>query len=186
MPQYELAQAGTEQKAKASEDSLREQIIAFLPRLSAFAHFLTGNAEQCDDLVQETCAYALAHKDQWQPGMRLHNWMFRVAHNLWSERVDSFSSEPVDVAVAESLASSDAWAVRESEIEFADLLTALDQLSLEHRTLIALVCVGGLTYSEAAEIVSLPVATVMSKLARGRLALHGAVDEVTASRATRH
>jgi RNA polymerase sigma-70 factor (ECF subfamily) len=114
--------------------------------------------------------------------------MFRLAQNLWFDRkgTDKFPSEPVDVEVAESLASSDAWAVPESKLVFTDLLKALDRLSPEHRTLIALVCVSGLTYSEAAEILSLPVATVMSRLARGRLVLHGAVDKVTASRAARH
>ena len=55
MPQYELAQAGTEQKTEGGADCFREQIIALLPRLSVFAYCLTGNAEQRDDLVQETC-----------------------------------------------------------------------------------------------------------------------------------
>ena len=71
MPQHELAQAGTERKAKARADGFREQIVTILPGLSAFAYCLTGNEEQRDDLVQEICAYALAHKDQWQPGMHL-------------------------------------------------------------------------------------------------------------------
>jgi Sigma-70, region 4 len=61
----------------------------------------------------------------------------------------------------------------------ADLLTALDQLSPEHRAMIALVCVCELTYTEAAKILSLPVGTVMRRLARVRLALHDAVVRQT-------
>jgi RNA polymerase sigma-70 factor, ECF subfamily len=52
--------------------------------------------------------------------------------------------------------------------------------------MIALVCVDGLTYSKAAEILNLPVGTVMSRLARGRLALYDAVDAAATSKATRH
>jgi RNA polymerase sigma-70 factor, ECF subfamily len=66
------------------------------------------------------------------------------------------------------------------------LLKALDHLSPEHRVLIALVCVGGLTYTEAADILDLPLGTVMARLARGRLVLHDAVRAAIASRATRH
>jgi RNA polymerase sigma-70 factor, ECF subfamily len=188
MPQYELAQAGTERKAEGSAGYFREQIIALLPRLSVFAHCLTGNADQRDDLVQETCAQALARKDQWQPGTHLNSWMLRIAQNLWFDRMRGKKSwsEPVEIKVADVLAGSDGWAVEEGELALADLLKALDHLSPEHRVLIALVCVDGLTYTEAADILSLPVGTVMSRLARGRLALHDAVRAATASRATRH
>ena len=195
MPQFELAQTrGTDQKAEGSADTFREQLIALLPRLSAFALCLTGNGEQRDDLVQETCARALAHKDQWQPGTHLNSWIFRIAQNLWFDRRRAkFRSEPVDIVDVDIVdiegvdfpVSGDWSAVTESSLVLADLLKALDQLSPEHRTLIALVCVDGRTYTEAADILSLPVGTVMSRLARSRLALHDAVRAATASRATR-
>jgi RNA polymerase sigma-70 factor (ECF subfamily) len=188
MPQHELAQAGVEQQGEVSADRFREQIIALLPRLSAFAFCLTGNAEQRDDLLQETCARALAGKDQWQPGTRLNSWIFRIAQSLWFDRklAKKFRSEPADIEVADFLAGSDGWDVAESELALPDLLKALDHLLPEHRVLIALVCVDGLTYTEAADILSLPVGIVMSRLARGRLALHDAVRTETASRTTRH
>ena len=63
-------------------DDFRERMIAFLPRLSGFAYALTGNADQRDDLVQETCVRVLsANRDKWQPGARLDSWMFRIAQN---------------------------------------------------------------------------------------------------------
>jgi RNA polymerase sigma-70 factor (ECF subfamily) len=189
MPQYELAQAGTEQKDEGSADCFREQVFALLPRLSAFAHCLTGNAEQRDDLVQETSARALAaHKDQWPPGTHFDSWMFRIAQNLWFDRkrAKKIRGHPVDFEVTDFLVGSDGWAVAESELVFADLLKALDHLSPDHRVLIALVCVVGLTYTEAADILSLPVGTAISRLARGRLVLHDAVRAASASKATRH
>ena len=138
---------------------------------------------QRDNLVQETCAQALAHQDQWQPGTSLNGWMLRIAQHLWFERNGAkVRSEPTDIEMADS----DGWAVAENALAFAALLKALDHLSPEHRVLIALVCVDGLTYTEAADILSLPVGTVTSRLTRARLALHDAVRAATASRATRH
>jgi RNA polymerase sigma-70 factor (ECF subfamily) len=120
----------------------------------------------------------------------LDSWIFCIAQNLWSERTRAkFRSEPadiVDIEVDDFLASSDWSAVTESRLVLADLLKGLDQLSPEHRALIALVCVAGRTYTEAAEILSLPVETVMSGLARGRVALYNAIKAATALRATRH
>ena len=187
MPQFELAQTGeTDLKAEGSADSFREQMIALLPRLSAFAHCLTGNAEQRDDLMQETCERALAHKDQWQPGTHLDCWIFRIAQDLWFDqnRAEKFRDKPVEMEMADDPVGSDGRAATERRLVLADLLRALDQLSPEHRALIALVSVCGLTYAKAAEILSLPVGTVMSRLARARLALNDAINAATASKAT--
>ena len=185
MPQFELARAETEQTGNGGRGSFWEQLIALLPRLSVFALCLTGNSGQRDDLVRETCARALAHKEQWQPGAHLDAWMFRIAHNLWFDRMRAkgFRSEPRDIDYP---VGSDARAITASGLVLGDLLTALDRLSPEHRVMIALVCVDGLTYSKAAEILSLPVGTVMSRLAHGRLALYDAVNAAAASKATRH
>jgi RNA polymerase sigma-70 factor, ECF subfamily len=183
MQQFEPARVGTDHKGEGSAEVFREQIIALLPRLSAFALCLTGNSEQHDDLVQETCARALAHEDQWQPGAHLDTWMFRIALNLWFDRkrAKRFGGEPMDIDYP---VGSDARAVMGSRLVLADLLTALDQLAPEHQAMIALVCVDGLAYTKAAEILSLPVGTVMSRLARARLALYDGVNSATASKAT--
>jgi RNA polymerase sigma-70 factor, ECF subfamily len=185
MQQFEPGCVRTEQKGKGSAEGFREQIIALLPRLSAFALCLTGNSEQHGDLVQETYARALACKDQWQPGAHLDAWMLRIALNLWFDRkrAKRFGGEPMDIDYP---VGSDARAVMGSRLVLADLLTALDQLAPEYRAMIALVCVDGLTYTKAAEILSLPVGTVMSRLARGRLALYDSVDAAATSKATRH
>ena len=121
-------------------DSFREQMIAFLPRLSGFALSLTGNADQRDDLVQETCARALAHRDQWQPGTRLDSWMFRIAQNLWFDRkrAAKIRGEPMDIEAVENLAGSDGRRVMESRLALTEVLRGLEQLSPEHRVLISL------------------------------------------------
>ena len=173
-------------RARKVTDSFQEQMIAFLPRLSGFALSLTGNADQRDDLVQETCARALAHRDQWQPGTRLDSWMFRIAQNLWFDRkrAAKIRGEPMDIEAIENLAGSDGRRVMQSRLALTEVLRGLEQLSPEHRVLIALVCVDGLTYQEAADVLELPVGTVMSRLARARLALHDAINRAPAFKAT--
>jgi DNA-directed RNA polymerase specialized sigma24 family protein len=111
-------------KAEDGADSFREQIISLLPRLSALAHCLTGNAGQRDDLVLETCARTLAHKHQWQPGTRLDIWMFRIAHDLWfdQQRAKKFRSEPADIEMADHLVGGDGRAATEGGLVLADLL----------------------------------------------------------------
>jgi RNA polymerase sigma-70 factor (ECF subfamily) len=173
-------------QAEGNADDFREQMIAFLPRLSAFAHCLTRNADQRDDLVQETCVRALAHRHQWRSGSRLDSWMFRIAQNLWfdQKRGVKLRGEPVDIDSVGELVQSDGRALMEGRLALEEVLRGLDQLSPEHRVLIALVCVDGLTYTEAAEILGLPVGTVMSRLARARLALHDVMNRAPAFKAT--
>ena len=175
------------QDGSMDDDSFREQMIAFLPRLSAFALSLTGNADQRDDLVQETCSRALARRDQWQPGTRLDSWMFRIAQNLWLDRkrAERSRGEPIDLDMVVDLTDSDGRTITENRLALGEVLRGLDQLSPEHRVLIGLVCVDGMTYKEAAEILEVPLGTVMSRLARARLALHDAIHRTLAPKETR-
>ena len=168
-------------------DSFHEQMIAFLPRLSGFALSLTENADQRDDLVQETCARALAHRDQWQPGTRLDSWMFRIAQNLWLDRKrgEKFRGEPIDIDSASDVMDSDGRTITETRLALAEVQRGLEHLSPEHRVLIGLVCVDGMTYREASEVLGLPVGTIMSRLARARLALHDAINKTLRARETR-
>lgn len=164
-------------------DGFREKMIAFLPRLSRFAYSLTGNADQRDDLVQDTCLRALARRHQWQAGTRLESWMFRIAQNLWRDRLraekfrgEHVDLETIDLDTAGSASHTDGVSEVETRLALADVVRGLMQLPPEHRVVIALVCVESLTYQEAADVLELPVGTVMSRLARARLALHDAIN----------
>ena len=68
-------------------DEIRNRMVELLPRLRRFAVALTGDLDQGDDLVQETCMRALSRVDQYQPGTRLDSWMYRIAQNLWLDRM---------------------------------------------------------------------------------------------------
>jgi RNA polymerase sigma-70 factor (ECF subfamily) len=153
-------------------------MVELLPRLRRFAVALTGDLDQADDLVQETCMRALARVEQWQPGTRLDSWMYRIAQNLWLDRMRAkkVRGEQVDVETAEAVAGPDGRNVVESRLSLSAVSSAMAHLPDEQRMLIALVCIDGLSYKEAAEITDTPIGTVMSRLARARRELHARLE----------
>jgi RNA polymerase sigma-70 factor, ECF subfamily len=168
-------------------DEIRTRMIALLPRLRRFAAVLTGNLDQADDLVQETCVRALSRVDQWQPGTRLDSWMYRIAQNLWLDRVraNRARGEIVAIDTVEAvMAGSDGRDVAESRLTLAAVNAALKKLSPDQQIVVALVCVEGASYKEAAAIMDIPIGTVMSRLARARRELHTILEPgVAAERA---
>ncbi len=157
---------------------VRLQIVELLPRLRRFSYALTGDTDRGDDLVQDTCARALSRLEQWEPGTRLDSWMFRIAQNIW---LDQRRSAKVRGTVAEideayDVSGEDGRDIVESRLVLKRVADGINQLPEEQRVLIALVCVDGLSYKEAADILNVPIGTVMSRLARARRVLHDMTD----------
>src|SRR5512133_3103775 len=69
--------------------SFEDGLTALLPRLRRFAHALSRNPADADDLTQATVERALRSRDQWQPGTRLDSWLYRIMRNLWIDTVRS-------------------------------------------------------------------------------------------------
>ena len=168
-------------------DDIRSRMVAVLPRLRRFAYALTGSTEQENDLVQETCVRALSRVETWQPGSRLDSWMYRIAQNIWFDRIRAHKvrGELIDVDTVEDIAGLDGRDIAESHLTLAEVDAALGRLPSDQRAVIALVCIEGLSYKEAAEISGVPVGTVMSRLARARQSLHAILDEPAAVRSAR-
>lgn len=152
---------------------IRREIIALLPRLRRFGRTLTRNQDEADDLVQATCERALARASQWQPGTQLDRWLFRVMRNLWIDDLRKRKLRVVDGDWDNALLTipDGSSANPEQHQELAEVARAMQKLPDEQRELLGLVTVEGLSYSEAAELLAIPVGTVMSRLARGRKAL---------------
>jgi RNA polymerase sigma-70 factor (ECF subfamily) len=159
-------------------DAFEAELIGLLPRLRAFALGLALDPAKADDLVQAGCERALSRRSQWQTGTRLDSWMFRILKNLW---IDEFRSggrtEPVDVETLGELPCAQWTAGVEASIALEQILVHLAKLPLEMRTVLIAVCVEDLSYKETAELLEVPIGTVMSRLARARLALHKSVGD---------
>lgn len=160
-------------------DEIQSRMIALLPRLRRFALALTGDKDKADDLVQDTCERALAHMDQWQPGTSLDSWMYRIAQNIWVDhhRGRKAQGDQRQLDEVENLTGVDGRIVTESRLTLAAVTDGIARLPPEQQVLVAMVCVEGISYKEAAGILGIPIGTVMSRLSRARQALYTALVE---------
>jgi RNA polymerase sigma-70 factor, ECF subfamily len=163
-------------------------MVGFLPRFRRFAVALTGDIDEADDLVQEACVRALTRREQWQSGTRLDSWMYRIVQNVWLDckRAKKIRGEQVDIDSAPALMGLDGRKVVETRLTLNTVSAALAHLPDEQRTLVALVCIDGLSYKEAAEITATPIGTVMSRLARARRELYANLEGVRPSEPGTH
>lgn len=173
----ETGRCHTEHQRGRMDDDIREEMVRLLPRLRRFAYSLSRDADKCNDLVQETCARALGKLDLWQPGTRFDSWLFRMAQNIWLDRMRAEKSrgETIDIDTAHDVADADGRQVTESRLTLLEVSREMALLATDQQVLLALVCVDGMSYKEAAEVLGLPIGTVMSRLSRARLALSQAV-----------
>lgn len=165
----------------------RRQMVVLLPRLRAFARALARSGDAADDLVQATCEKALRARESWTPGTRLDSWMFRIMQNQWVDTIRRRRIQvPVDGPDAPGdLEGADGERIVEARLTLSAVRRLIDELPEEQRTVLVLVCVEDLTYREAAEVLDVPVGTVMSRLSRARRGLHeAAFGEPAAPRRT--
>ena len=162
-------------------DSLRDDILATVPSLRAFAISLSGNADRADDLVQETMLRAIANIDSFQPGTNMSAWMFTILRNLFRSeyRKRRREVEDTDGSYAESLKTHPE---QNSRLEFQEFRAALAKLPPDQREALILVGASGFSYEEAAAICECAVGTIKSRVNRARtrladlLAIEGAED----------
>lgn len=158
---------------RAMPDSFSDDLIALLPNLRRFALSLCRRPDIADDLVQITAERAFAARDRFDPATRLDAWLFRILRNAWIDQTRRERTRGVSVDIADVPEASVADGVRETEahLMLRQTRAAMDELPEEQREVMVLVCVEDLSYREAAEVLGIPIGTVMSRLARARLAL---------------
>jgi RNA polymerase sigma-70 factor (ECF subfamily) len=150
---------------------VRPRIVAFLPRLRRFCRGLTGgDGDRGDDLLQATVERALARIELWQPGTSLENWMFRVASNLNIDQLRSRRTRGVVVDVDDALdiAGENQLARLESRSELDAVRMALAAMPADLNRVLTIVVIDGQSYRDAAELLDIPIGTVMSRLSRAR------------------
>ncbi|MGB7831063.1 MAG: sigma-70 family RNA polymerase sigma factor [Xanthobacteraceae bacterium] len=157
----------------SSEDvrrSVRDDILATIPNLRAFATSLSGSLDRADDLVQETLLRALANIDSFQPGTNLSAWLFTILRNQFRSeyRKRRREVEDVDGHFASTLISHPE---QDSRIELEEFRQALDELTNDQREALILVGASGFSYEQTAEICGCAVGTIKSRVNRARIKL---------------
>jgi RNA polymerase sigma-70 factor (ECF subfamily) len=157
-----------------------------LKRLWRFGLVLSGNRDTAEDLVQATCVRAIERSHQFMPGTRLDRWLFSILHSIWINELRARRVRQGGGLVdAESALIFDGARSIETNILAGQVLRSVQDLPEAQRETVFLVYVEGLTYREAAELLKVPIGTVMSRLAaaRSRLADLGAEPTTMAKEA---
>jgi RNA polymerase sigma-70 factor (ECF subfamily) len=149
--------------------AVREGLIPLLPRLRRLARALAGQVADADDLVQIVLERALTRAGQWRPDAPLDKWVFAIARNAWRDELRArgrsqnlFAPEEAGITAVDGSSAP---------VQKLELAAAMAALLPDHREVVALVLIEGMSYAEAAELLEVPVGTVTSRLARARAIL---------------
>ncbi|MBO9472784.1 RNA polymerase sigma factor [Shimia sp. R10_1] len=156
----------------SAEEEVAAGLPKVFPRIWRYAFSLTGSRDGADDLAQAACLRAIEQASKFQPGTHLDRWMFRITHNLWiseirKEKVRKGGGMPM-VDAAEI---PDPKQDPERDYDRQEVLKSVLDLPEAQRVTVVLVYVEGYSYKAAAEILDIPLATVMSRLATARASL---------------
>ncbi|CAN7673752.1 sigma-70 family RNA polymerase sigma factor [Rhizobium sp. LjRoot98] len=151
------------------------ELLENLPALRAFARRFHKSTIDVDDLVQETLAKAIAHSGSYRQGTKLRSWLFTIMRNTFCTKFKVARREQVgevdDCAARASSPPTQDWEIQGRELERA--ITALPD---NHRVVVDLVLIQGLSYEAAAEECDVPVGTIKSRVNRARIQLSKALD----------
>jgi RNA polymerase sigma-70 factor (ECF subfamily) len=179
------------QLAADARDRVRfeEEALQLSDQVYQVARRLAGSREEAEDLVQETYARAFRAWRQFEPGTNLRAWLFRILTNLNIDRgrriQRSPDTQPLEEndyflynRLEESASEQNLDERRVVErLSQNDAVTALADLPHDFRDVVLLVDLADFTYSDAAQILDIPIGTVMSRLHRGRRILKRSLAE---------
>ena len=160
-----------------------DEALSLADQVYRVARRLVGTREEAEDLVQETYARAFRSWRSYTPGTNMRAWLLRILTNLNVDRgrriqrapqtqpleeTDYYLANKLASAAGEQVLDQDAVVERMSQ---DSVVKALSEISPQFRDVVVLVDIGDFTYADAAQILDIPIGTVMSRLHRGRRAL---------------
>jgi len=146
----------------------QEALIEEMPKLRKFALRLTKNAHNAEDLLQSTMLRALEKKDYFQNGTNLFSWTSKMMFNLFVSGYRQKKKFETQYDPAPYIDQMSMGPTQEAHVDLVTVSEGMKRLSAEHREILLLVCVQGMRYEEASELLSIPVGTVRSRLSRAR------------------
>jgi RNA polymerase sigma-70 factor (ECF subfamily) len=154
------------------------RIEACIPALRRYAAALLRDRENADDLVHDCLVRALDKLHTRRDDADVRAWLFAIMHNLFISQLRRTRARPTGEPLDETHeAAMSARPDQENSLHWRDLIRALNRLPVEQRSVILLVSVEDLSYAEVANVLGVPVGTVMSRLARGRERLRQMAEE---------
>lgn len=166
--------------AQPDAGAFEDGLTGFMPNLKAFARSLTSDAARADDLVQETMAKALTHRDKFQAGTNQRAWLFAILRNTFLSDIRR-SKREVDFDEAPEPRTGGGLTAQEAAFRLSELAASIEALPKAQRQAILLVGAAGLSYEEAAEICDCAVGTVKSRVSRARSRLEAQFSNAAAA-----
>jgi RNA polymerase sigma-70 factor, ECF subfamily len=170
-----------------------EEALGFADQVYRVARRLVGTREEAEELVQDTYARAFRSWRSFTPGTNMRAWLFRILTNLNVDRgrkiqrtPDSQPLEEGDYYLANRLAAAEGEQALEQDqvverLSQSGVVDALADLPHDFRDVVVLFDIGDFSYADAAQILDVPIGTVMSRLHRGRRILKQKLAEETLS-----
>jgi RNA polymerase sigma-70 factor, ECF subfamily len=158
------------QPGSTCEPSLRDEMLACIPSLRAFAISFLHNLDESDDLVQDTIVRAWSNLHRFERGTNLQAWLFTILRNQFYSRYRKRRRE-VEDPDAKHAAALTVAPEQLTRLEHGDLRRALGLLTAEHREALLLVGAEGMSYEQTAAICNVPVGTIKSRVHRARVQL---------------
>jgi RNA polymerase sigma-70 factor, ECF subfamily len=158
---------------KGIRDRHRDFEREAMPHINALYNFalrMTGDPDDANDLLQETYMKAYRFWDKFEPGTNCKAWLFTIMFRLWGRQQQRFAGRP-ELLVYDEAYEHGVAATSEDRMIAAEVLTAVDRLAHEQRSVLLLSVVEGFAVKEIAAMLSIPLGTVMSRLSRARAAL---------------
>ena len=157
--------------------AFRQQLLGAIPRLRRYARSLVFDPSAADDLVQTALERALSHWHQFDQRRDILLWTLSIAHNAFMDERRRHARQPLAEHDKAQGSLEERYAGHSPDLGLRlDLVAALKQLPVEQREPLLLVTLEQLSYAECAELLQVPIGTVMSRISRGRAALRALLD----------
>jgi len=147
-----------------------DEIEECVPALRRYARALTHNPDLADDLVQDCLERAIRKRALWRPSGTVRSWMFRILLNIYRNdlrRRRRAPHLPLDTLAADPPSLD----THPGRLALAETARAMQSLPMEQREVLLLVALEEMSYAEAAEVLGIPLGTLMSRLGRARATL---------------
>ncbi len=178
-------ETGREDRKIITSD-VRQQLAVHLNRLWRYGLVLSRNRDMAEELVQATCVRALEKSAQFAPGTRLDRWLFSILHSIW---ISDLRARRVRMGQGfvdtEDLLAPDTHEQDEDRQRYQQIMRRVNALPEAQRNTLFLVYVEGFSYQEAADTLSVPIGTIMSRLATARATLANTVSVPPAAKEKR-
>jgi RNA polymerase sigma-70 factor (ECF subfamily) len=163
------------------QEVFEEEALPHLNALYNYARSISHSDQDAEDLVQETFMRAYRYFHQYTPGTNCKAWLFTILRNLYNTKYKKYKTTPdevhyeADEQIYEQIVSDDlSTLIKNPEEQFFEnilpdeIVNAIEDLPEKYRSCIVLSDVEDFSYKEIAEILDVPIGTVMSRLHRGR------------------